>query len=695
MRRKLFFITVVFVVVLFLLDSFGVSVSRGDLQWVLENQDTYTAKVLSVEKKKDKYNIKVSVLDEKSGKWSDKSMLLTYYGELENPWDIWSSVIRFKAKPEKPLGRRNPHCFDYGRYLKSEGIEAVASIKTFKEICRSDKLSDKIKKTIIKQKIRFIDSMSEESRGIIAGVLFGDTSLLEEDIYDEFKVNNTAHILAVSGLHIGILYKVIEFVTQRANHKVKIGVTAVTLAACGTAALWSPSVTRAIGMIAFNIYCKSADERYDFLTSMSAVALIMIFKNPYVIFNAGFQMSFLAAASIAFFLPHIPDKIPDFLAVTLAVNIGLMPYQWFMFNSVSLSSFAANIPIVYLVGILVPTATLRFLLFCIGADFTPVNVIADAIGFFTIKVNGFSSWDNKGAFDVTSPPLWIVVCFYLCAFFAASETFTIMALRHEKRRIICIIAGFMLLASAVGLLNREPVGNDEIIFVDVGQGDCFHLKKYRVLIDGGGNINYNIGKNTLKPYLLKNGSATVDKAIATHMHTDHYKGLSELEDEGMIKQLYTGLTTGKGFTLADDAYIETLWPVRISEGQDENSNCSVFMVYYKDIKILITGDLDVAGEAAMLDFYKGSNKLKADILKIGHHGSGGSTSDEFLEKVAPRYCVIQVGKNNYGHPDAKIIEKCCQKGIIVLRNDVHGAIGFSVNDGKIEYHTMINTKGKI
>lgn len=695
MRRKLFFITVVSVVGIFLLDSLGIPVSRGDLQYVLEKKGSYTARVLSVEKKKDKYNIEVSLLDEKSGEWSDKSMLLGYYGEIEEPWSIWGSVITFDAKPERPQSRRNPHCFDYEKYLKSKGTEAVASIKNFKEISKGRSFADKATKAVMKRKFMFTESLDERSRGIIAGILFGDTSLLEEDIYEDFKVNNTAHILAVSGLHIAIIYKGIEFITRSLNHKIRIGVITITLAALGTAALWSPSVIRAGGMIALRIYCKYADERYDFLTALSAVALIMIFKNPYVIFNTGFQMSFLSAASIEFFLPHIPDKIPDFMAVTLAVNIGLMPYQWFTFNSVSWSSFIANAPAVYLAGILVPMAALRFLAFCAGAELVSLNTLVDSVSFLTVKINELSSLEGNGAVDMISPPLGLVVLFYLGAFFAASETFEVIRLRNEKGKLLYIIAVFVLLSAAFGILAREPVGEDEMVFVDVGQGDCFHLKECGLLIDGGGNINYNIGKNTLKPYLLKNGSRAIDAAIATHLHTDHYKGLKELKEEGMIDCIYTGLTAGRKLRLSEEAAVETLWPAEILEEQDENSNCSVFMVYYKNIKILITGDLDAEGEAAMMDFYRGGDKLKANILKIGHHGSKNSTSDEFLEAVDPRYCVIQVGKNNYGHPDAKIIEKCCQKGIIVLRNDIHGAVGFSIRDGKVECHTMIDTKGKI
>ena len=93
----------------------------------------------------------------------------------------------------------------------------------------------------------------------------------------------------------------------------------------------------------------------------------------------------------------------------------------------------------------------------------------------------------------------------------------------------------------------------------------------------------------------------------------------------------------------------------------------------------------------MLKFYKGTDKIKADVLKIGHHGSGKSTTDEFLKAVDPDICVIQSGKNNYGHPDTKIIEKCLKKDIIVLRNDMQGAVDLFTSGGVLSYRTMIDT----
>ena len=141
--------------------------------------------------------------------------------------------------------------------------------------------------------------------------------------------------------------------------------------------------------------------------------------------------------------------------------------------------------------------------------------------------------------------------------------------------------------------------------------------------------------------------------------------------------------------------MKVLWPLSLDPtakdgGQDENHLCSVFMIWYGHWKILITGDLDEEGEKEMLAFYAGTDILKADILKIGHHGSKTSTSQAFLDAVDPAVAVIQVGKNNvYGHPAQKTIEKCMKKDIIVYRNDEQGAIGISFGTSEFVVHTVI------
>ena len=229
--------------------------------------------------------------------------------------------------------------------------------------------------------------------------------------------------------------------------------------------------------------------------------------------------------------------------------------------------------------------------------------------------------------------------------------------------------------------------------MDVGQGDCIHLRAGRknILIDGGGKIEYNTGKRTLKPYLLKNGAGKIDAALATHLHTDHYKGLTELQECMRVEKLYKEMTAGSTLKITDNIRIETLWPLEIKEknAQDENKNCSVFMIYYDKYKILVTGDLDSEGEREMIRYYGNSGRLRADVLKIGHHGSKTSTCEEFLKCVSPKIAVVQVGKNTYGHPASETLQRLEKQGCMLFRNDRDGAIGLCLKEESIQIHTVL------
>ena len=299
--------------------------------------------------------------------------------------------------------------------------------------------------------------------------------------------------------------------------------------------------------------------------------------------------------------------------------------------------------------------------------------------------------------DVVSPPLWMVFCVYFLLFFLSSEQNLVLLHRRNWRMLACILTCGILCCILISTLFYSPVSDSDVVFVDVGQGDCIHIRDGRrnMLIDGGGSRNYNIGKNTLKPYLLKNGVWNIDLALATHTHMDHYKGLQELAEVYPVEDIKTGMAAGNNVIISEKVWVETLWPLEIDpmEGQEENKNCSVFMVHYKNWKIMITGDLDETGEREMLEYYRARGmleRLDADVLKVGHHGSATSTCDEFLAVVSPDAAVIQVGKNNtYGHPSQIIVEKCQKKDIILVRNDYNGGIGFSFQEDRFRIDTVM------
>ena len=704
MRRANFIFTVCLVLFLILLHGMEIPLRQSALREYVKNENTnpviVEGKVTKIQSRSaGGYSLEVRI-KRAGGRtiFPAEKILVVHTGDCEKPWELFRSSLTLAADLQVPDGKRNPGGFDYNLYLKSRGIFYL---------CRTDSISisedakgfyERYSRWLVKQRFLFSDQLSDTAKGLVIGVLFGDTSQLEEEIYEDFRNNGTAHVLAVSGLHVGILYTIYRKIMGRKRSLLSLLCLTGLLMTYGILSMWATSVLRAGMMIILHAAAEYLDLRYDMTTGLSTVALILIAVNPYVIFGTGFQMSFLAIGSISFLVPVLSKKIPDGLAAGLAVNLGLLVYQMYQFNYVSLVALAVNLPVIYLTGILVPVSLTAFGLFSvIGTIPGIMELLLDSFSFLMIKLNEVSTLDGVGSFDAASPSLWLAAVFYFLLFFLVSEQNLIWRSRRQYGRLVLCASAGVIAAAVLAGLYYCPVSDDDVVFVDVGQGDCVHIRagKKNILIDGGGSLDYNTGKNTVKPYLLKNGVGKIDLAVATHLHMDHYKGLEELAQVYPVKELRTGLTAGNNILITESIWIETLWPLEIdeAEGQEANENCSVFMIHYNGRKILITGDLDEAGELAMVEHYRllgEEERLDADILKVGHHGSRTSTSDLFLDEVSPEYAVIQVGARNiYGHPNEIVIEKNRKRGIMIRRNDYNGAIGFSFPKGKIITHSVI------
>ncbi len=624
--------------------------------------------------------------------------------------------IEYRAMLEEPKGPRNPHCFNYRNYLRSEGVYLTGTIRAIKVTGRSTSPHHRYKAFLQGLKDSFRSILPEHSRGMIMGMLFGDTQDLDEEIYDDFKRNGTAHVLAVSGLHVGILFKIYEKLTGGRTRPREVSLLIFLLYTYGTLAGWRPSVVRAEIMIIMKTAARIKCLRYDSLTAMSFTAILLILANPYVICGPGFQLSFLAITAINVVLKIMPAKVPDSIAQALAVNMVTLLYQAYVFNFITPLAVFINIPILYLAGISLPVSLATFAGYSLATGLSGVlakNGLAEAFAVagqaglnglsgaatqaagaswylapavslaeLLIRTNTVLSLGGKSTLDVISPPQWVVVFGIAALVFGCSEYALILRIRQQKTQVLRLLALIAAAGILVNILCYEPLSHDQVVFVDVGQGACTHLRAGGIdaLIDGGGARDFNVGQRTLKPYLLKNGARDLDLALATHEDMDHIQGLRELRDCFRVKNFRVGCVAGESYSLGEGVTIQVLWPLTISDGTDKQSNeeSSVFMVNYGGVRILITGDLDQEGEHAMIAHYRAIGRpdaLRADVLNVGHHGSKSSTSDELLEAVVPAIAVIQVGKNFYGHPTKEVLERLKAHGARIFRNDEAGAVG--------------------
>lgn len=646
--------------------------------------------------------------------------------------DYLGDMVSLKGKLLIPDGRRNPGLFDYSLYLKTKGISAgISAFET--NVVQENKVSYFVRlPSRVKQKVvaaqRFF--MKESSAALLAGILFGDKTAIEDDVYETFQKNGTAHILAVSGIHVSIIYAYIAGIFRNKRSKAATVFVVLFLLFYCALAEFSPSVVRAVSMIGIHIVAKHIHRRYDFPCAIACSALIMLACNPYNLFNIGFQMSYLAVLSLAFALPHFKgDKniIASSFIPLISVQTAMAPLTAFHFMYFSFSAFIINIPVIFLAGIAVPLGVVMGI-FSILPDFILTSLVLKSGYAFLEKVIDLMIWLNKIVTDaglshmnVRAPSLIFLALFYGLFFYLLSESFLILIQQGKKKSAGRICLAILILSLILPAAMVPRIGSADLVFLDVGQGDCLHIRTAsdkNIIIDGGGQRDFDVGKRILKPYFLKNGVKKIDLALVTHLHHDHYDGIASLckelpvlklgvyegnflkleglkTDTGLSEENFLFLVAGDSIQIDKDTEIQIIYPKRRSmkdyeylmgENEDENLNSLVFMVNHKNMKAIITGDLTEWGETQLMALWK---NLDADILKIGHHGSRFSTGEAFLEATNPKMAVIQVGNNNYGHPHGEIIEKLEKKSIMIYRNDLHGAVLIKIHKEGFKVRTML------
>lgn len=635
--------------------------------------------------------------------------------EVDNVYDLLGANLTIYGNLKEPAGQDNPGCFNYALYQKSKGIRFNMTSKLIRIDSLSNELNWQYKRNIFKSRERFLDLFeNEDIRAFIKGVIFGDKSDIDEDTIDEFNENSTGHILAVSGLHIGFLFALLRILTRKSRNKFLTTVIIVILLLYGEMTAWSPSTKRAVLVLSINLISIYLEKKPDLLSSISAAAMIILMFNPYMLFNSGFQMSFIALLGLIFLSPILEKIFGVYIGSMLAIQISICPLVAYYFSRFNPLSMFINIPVVFLASILVPLCILS-LSFMLIFNFLPLIdiTIIELLSKLILKINSLFNFDGLFSLDISLANQGFLLVFYIVIFLISSEWFRIMLLREQKNLVNKTILMLIIPALITSLAFNNKYLNDEIVFVSVGQGDCTHIRvNGNVLIDGGGSRDYNVGKNTLRPYLLKNKVRKIDAAAVTHLHMDHFQGIIDLNAIFPIKSIvipntysnaldseisslsniyYIGI--GNKISLSKDCYIEPIWPagqyVKNIDAEDKNENNMVYMIYCKDMKIMITGDLSELDEINMIEYYKGTDKLNCDILKVGHHGSKTSTSEEFLDALKPQIAVISVGANNmYGHPNQVTLDKLVARGIEIYRTDLNGAVGIDIRRSGVKVDTM-------
>lgn len=589
-------------------------------------------------------------------------------------YDLVGRRVKISGKLSLPQGRRNPGSFDYRLYLKGQGVYTIMDVSRYR--ITAYEVKHPLSHFLALSKAKFYAAvkpyMDDASFSVMAGLLFGDKSYMEDELYDEFRQTGIAHILAVSGLHVGLLYSAVEKILKRKGPVTSI-VSVIILYCYVSLSGFSVSVIRASVMICLRILAFHLKRRYDMVCAAAVTAIGFLLINPYQLFDSGFQLSFTAAYTMGVALPYINIKFLKFanrkrsellyrfgkFFLPLAViQLGMLPLTCFHFLQFSPISLLINPIAIALAGIILPSGIVPYIISLLLPRLITVISAGPLFTFLKALCITDKLAVNLGlSYDVPALPALYVVLYYMIFFWYFSETRALLNRKHKQKSLALIAAAI------IGFWIIIPKGYNmpDVCFADVGQGDCaiISVDGYHILIDGGGSYYKNIGKDTIKPILLKNGITSIDLAIVSHSDRDHSKGLYELAECFPIKEIY------------DD--------------NRENDNCLVCSAQINGCSYLFMGDADISLEKSILS---ANPSLKCDVIKLGHHGSATSTGDEFLSSVSPSLGIISCGLNNsYGHPSSRVIELLNNSGIIYGRTDLMGAVCVSSNGKEIKWHT--------
>lgn len=369
----------------------------------------------------------------------------------------------------------------------------------------------------------------------------------------------------------------------------------------------------------------------------------------------------------------------------------------YSYKTVSLTFFVTNILTSYIIGIII---IFGFILILISFPFFK---IAKIIGLFykllidlLLLITQNTAKIPFSKIYIKVPSLWQIVIYYLFIFFIAyfynkygKKIFILKTIklihiaRKNYKKVISIILSFILIFTLISTYPKDL----KIYFIDVGQGDsCLIVtpKGKVVLIDGGGSETYNVGENTLIPYLLNRKITKLDYVICSHFDTDHVGGILTLLEnikvekaiiskQGKDSQNYEEfkqivkekkidviiVKKGDVIEIEKNIKIDILWPrEKLIQENILNNNSIVLKLNYNNFSMLFTGDIEEIAEKEIVKTYEGTKKLKSAILKVGHHGSKTSSTQEFLNAIKPKIALIGVGENNkFGHPSDSVIER--------------------------------------
>jgi competence protein ComEC len=622
---------------------------------------------------------------------------VTLLGKAEGLEPGMTVLLLTRAGPAPDF--TSPGAFDYQGFLAAKDIHLTAWVAHRQDIIifsqdqqeqsrlhRLRYLPEQVRQQV---GLFLRQHLPPEQAALYQALLIGSRAGVAPEVLEQFKVTGTMHLLAISGLHVGLLALMVNLLLRRlfsCSRWLLLHSHVPTLALLATLPLlfvyafiagMNTPVLRAVLMAALVFCAFFLRRQHSLLHLVAAAALLVLALNPLTLFTASFQLSFAAVSSIALFAPKMLPKTPKEaeekksallsryvllpLGVSVAASLGTLPFMLLHFNRFSVIGPIMNLLIEPL---------LCFWALPWGLAALPCMVLAPELAVLFLQIGSLGLWAGQALIACASSRAWASVWTVRpltgeILFYA----FLVLLWYHGQRSKALLGGLALVLYFTWGLWFPPQPGISRITVLDVGQGASafLHLPDgTRILVDAGsGRGNHRIGESVIGPYLWYQRIWRLDQALISHPHSDHFNGMEFIirnfrpkilwingdthreENYQAILDLAEQLAvpeSGQILAAGEDFELRVLGMIGLGpQSTDVNETSLVLRYRHGSRAVLLPGDIGKKSEELLL---QQGYDLRADLLVAAHHGSSTSTGLDFLTAVQPQQIAVSAGRSS-------------------------------------------------